>query len=57
MPTEIVFWLVKHVLAPILIYMVVSSWSISQGVEPTIGNIIGAAAAFGTIIVSFKIGG
>ena len=56
MPTEIVFWLVKHVLAPILIYMVVSSWSISQGVDPTIGNIIGAAAAFGTIIVSFKIG-
>jgi hypothetical protein len=56
MPVDIVFFLVKHVLAPILIYMVVSSWSIAQGVDPTIGNIIGAAAAFGTIVVSFKIG-
>ena len=56
MPSQILFWLVKHVLAPILIYMVVSSWSIAQGVDPTVGNIIGAAAAFGTIIVSFKIG-
>jgi len=36
---------------------IVSSWSIAQGVDPTIGNIIGAAVAFGTIIVSFKIGG
>ena len=57
MASELLFWFVKHVFAPILIYMVVSSWSIAQGVDPTIGNIIGAAAAFGTIYVSFKIGG
>ena len=57
MAAGLVVWLVKHVLAPIIIYMVVSSWSIIQGVDPIIGNIIGAAAAFGTLVVSFKIGG
>lgn len=46
----------RKVVPPLIIYMVVSWWSIAQGVEPTIGNIIGAAAAFGTVVVSFKIG-
>ncbi|MFH0832461.1 MAG: hypothetical protein V1900_01925 [Candidatus Aenigmatarchaeota archaeon] len=45
----ITVWLAKKILPGIIIYMVVSSWAVSQGVDPTVANIIGAAAGFGTI--------
>ena len=44
--------IIRKILPGIIIYMVVSSWSVAQGVEPTFANIIGAAAGFGTIYIS-----
>ena len=54
MLAELGVWLVKHLVVPVLIYMIVSSWSISHGVDSYTANIIGAACAFGTFIVTFK---
>ena len=52
---RILWWLVKHVFGPLIIYMAVTSYAISSGVTPIIANIIGGACGFGTIIVSFII--
>ncbi len=52
----IVIWLVKHVVAPLLIYMIVSAYAISLGVDPTLATIIAAACGFGTLVVTFKFG-
>lgn len=52
---EILVWLIKHVFAPLIIYMVVTAFAISNGVDPTISNIIGGACGFGSIVISFII--
>jgi len=54
---RILWWCIKHIFAPLIIYMVVTSFAISNGVEPIISNVIGAACGFGTIVISFKIPG
>jgi hypothetical protein len=40
-------WLVKHVIAPLSIYIFVSLWSICLGADSAIANILGVSAGFG----------
>jgi hypothetical protein len=51
---RILWFLIKHVFVPLFIYMVVTSFAISNGVDATIANIIGGACGFGTVIISIK---
>lgn len=48
-------WLIKKVLPGIIIYMFVSWFAVSLGVEPTTAIVIGAAAAFGEIILPINL--
>jgi hypothetical protein len=52
---RILWFLIKHAFVPLFIYMAVTAYAISSGVDPIIANIIGGACGFGTIVVSFII--
>ena len=48
--------LVKNLIIPVATYMIVSSWAIAQGVDPTLANMIAAACGFGSIILMVRFG-
>ena len=51
----VLIWLIEAVLPGIIIYICVSWFAVFLGVEPTIANMIGAAAAFGKIFLSVNL--
>jgi len=52
---RILLLVIKHALIPLFIYMGVTSYAITSGVDATIANIIGAACGFGTVVIMIKI--
>jgi hypothetical protein len=48
-------WAIKHVIAPLGIYVFVSLWSIALGVETTIANILGVGSGFGLVALAGRL--
>ena len=53
---KIIQLILTKIIAPIVIFLVVSGGSISTGKDPTIANVLGVAAAFGKIFITINIG-